>query len=561
MRALPFFVAAALALTFAGCRGKDTPAPAASASLPEPPAPASLVAELSVGNPKQTWLSLRQLGGDLAQALPSSLPVLLATSLSLPPAAAGNLDEGVPLVGALLSRPDSAEPDLVLGMHVVSGGELVASLTLGDAAKFRRVELGPRVQRLVSAPGAPDLDGALGVSGNYLLLASRPEALRDAGRFVAESVSKRARTEPGLSLSTSQGKLGGVLARRLRELWQARRGELGARAQAERQARGRPADFAEPEALLAGADGTIESWLGVLESSRALSLNVSPEPTRLRVELTLAPGESGVAAQLSKDLVVGPTTPLLALPRQTNAALLWRSDEASAATEPSALADSLGKLFGARLTEAQGKKTSDALSRFSKAHHGASVLALLPTRSPSLLLTFELKDTEAFLQACPDLLALLELPPVSGWLAGVWGKPSIKLLPQGADGAESARLRFQRVPGARPALPATLSVRWLARDGVGRVLISADEATGFADLANLPSLGQAGFFSQPQLGLGDQTAFALLADLRLLVPVGSDDAPFLLTFGKQAERMSLALDLSPAALPALVRGFALDRSP
>jgi hypothetical protein len=561
VRAFAFFVAAALALTVAGCRGKDAPAPAASMSLPEPPAPASLVAELSVGNPKQTWLGLRQLGGDLAQALPSSLPVLLATSLSLPSAAAGNLDEGVPMVGAVLSRPDSSEPDVVLGMHVISGAELVASLTLGDAAKFRRVELGPRLQRLVSAPGAPELDGALGVSGNYLLLASRPEALRDAGRFVAESVSKRARTEPGLSLSTQQGVLGGVLARRLRELWQAQRGALGARAQAERQARGRPADFAEPEALLAGADGTIESWLGVLESSRALSLNVTPEPARLRVELALTPGESGAAAQLSKELVVGPMTPLLALPRQTNAALLWRSEAAPAATEPRAVADSLGKLFGARLTEAQTKKLSDAWSSFSRARHGASVVALVPTRAPSLLLTFELKDAEAFSKACPELLALLELPPVSGWLSGVWGKPSIKLLPKAADGAELARLRFQRAAGARPALPPSLSVRWLARDGVGRVLISADEATGFAELANLQSLGQAGFFSQPRLGLGDQTAFALLADLRLLVPVGSDDAPFLVTFGKQAERTTLALDLSPAALPALARAFALDRSP
>ena len=66
---------------------KDAPAPAASASLAEAVAPASLIAELSLGNPKETWQRARLLGGNYAQALPSSLPVLLATSLSLPPSA------------------------------------------------------------------------------------------------------------------------------------------------------------------------------------------------------------------------------------------------------------------------------------------------------------------------------------------------------------------------------------------------------------------------------------------------------------------------------------------
>lgn len=554
-------LAAAVALTSAACRGKEAPAPAASASLPEVTAPAALVAELSVGNPKETWSRLLRAGGDLAQALPSSLPVLLATSLSLPPAAAGTLDESVPFVGAVLSQAGSSEPDLVLGVHVTSGPELVASLTLGDGAKFRRVELAPRVVRLVSAPGAPELDGALGVSGNYLLLASRADALRDAGRFVAEGVAKRARSEPGLTLSTSQSVVGGALARRLRDLWQSQRGALAARARAEQQAKGRPADFAEPEVLLSGADSVVDSWLSVLEGSRAFSFNLTPEAERFRAELTLTPAADGAAAQLSKELAVGPIAPLLGLPQQTTAALLLRGDAAAQPGEPSALAGSLSKLFGARLSADQTKKLNDALGHFSQAHHGASVVALVPTPAPSLLLTFETHDAEAFSQSLAEVLALLELPPVSSWLAGVWGKPHLALSPKPVDGVFRAKLRFQRAVAARSPLPPGLVVSWQAKDGVGQVLISADEATGFSALAAAPRLDQAPWFAAGKLAAAEQTAAALVADARLLVPTGADDAPLLASFGKKGEQIVVTLDVSTTALPAVARVFALNRSP
>jgi hypothetical protein len=470
------------------------------------------------------------------------------------------LDEGVPIVGAVLGRTGSAEPDIVLGMHVTSGAEVVASLTLGDAAKFRRVELAPRVVRLVSAPGAAELDGALGVSGNYLLLASRADALRDAGRFVAEGVAKRARSEVGLSLSANQGAVASALSRRLRELWQARRAELVERARAERQVKGRPADFADPEALLAGADGVMESWLSVLESSRALSFELVPEAARMRLELALLPGAEGAAAQLDKELVVGSLAPLLALPRAANVALLVRGEPAGHAADGNSLAEALSKLFGSRLSAEQSKQLSAALSGFAQAHHGASTAALVAP--PALLLTFETTDAEAFSQSFADVLSLLELPPISSWLGGLMGKPSLAFSAKSADGVRRAHVRFQRRAAApRSPLPPALSFVWQARDGVGRVLISADEATGFAELAAQPRLAEAPWFSSTKLGLGDQTALAVLADARLLAPSGPDDAPLLLAFGKKDERIVTTLDMSLGALRSLARGFALNRTP
>lgn len=520
--------------------------------------PAALIAELSLGNPKQTWQRARLLGGDYAQALPSSLPVLLATSLSLPPTAAGSLDESVPVVGALLSRKDAAELDVVLGVHVVSGAELVASLTLGDAAKFRRVEVAPRVVRLLPAPGAPEFNGALGVSGNYLLLATAVSALTDAGRFVAEGVSKRARTEPGLTLRATENVLAGALARRLRAAWQARRGALSERDRAERDVKGRAPDFADPQVLLAGADNTIESWLAVLESSREVSVSLTPDADRVRVELSLTPVPDGAAALLARELVVGAVAPLLQLPASTGAALLMRGENQPNAVGPG---ESIAQLFGGRLSAEQSQRLVKAIDALSQSRHGATVLGFVPAPAPALLVTCELNEGSAFPQAFADVLSLLELPPVSGLLAGTLGKPTLELT-KAPNGARRARLRL-RPTGQAPhlPLPKSLSFTWEAKAGVGYIVISPDEGLGMAPFAEPERLAGVPWLLRSQPNLVGQSALRLFVDTRLLTPGGPDNAQTLLSFGKNADQIVVALDVAANALPALARLFALDRSP
>jgi hypothetical protein len=547
-------------LALAACRTKDAPAPVASVTLAEAPAPASLVAELSIGNPKQTWEAARLLGGNLAQALPSSLPVLLATSLSLPPSAAGSLDEAVPMVGVLLSRKDAQEPDFVIGMHVLSGAELVASLTLGNDAKFRRLELGPRLVKLLPAPGAPEFNGALGVSGNYLLLATGVDALRDAGRFVAESVSKRARTEPGLTLRATDKVLSQALAPRLREAWKARRSALSARDLAQRQAKGRAPDFADPEVLLAGVDNTVEAWLGVLESSRELSLSLTPQGDRLRAELLLSPGADGAAALLAHELVVGPVAPLLQLPASTSAALLLRGDAQPSTSAGEGLGASLSKLFGERLSAEQAKRLVGSFDALSKTRRGATSIGLVQGPAPALVVTCELADAAAFPDALADVLSLLELAPISNWLAGTVGKPKLHFakLPEGV---RTVALRLERGAAAPSVpLPKALYMTWQARDGIGYIVVSPDETLKLRPFAEAPRLASSAWLARGQ-GLADQTALSAFADARLFAPGGPDQAPILLSFGKKAERIAVALDVSTAALPALARLFALDRSP
>jgi hypothetical protein len=526
--------------------------------MAEAPAPAALMAELSLGNPKETWRRARLLGGNYAQALPSSLPVLLATSLSLPPSAAGNLDESVPMVGALLSRPDAQEPAIVIGMHVVSGAELVASLTLGDGAKFRRLELGPRVVRLLPAPGAPDFNGALGVSGNYLLLATEVSALSEAGRFVAEGVSKRTRSEPGLTVRATDSALTGALARRLREGWQARRAALSARDRAERDAKGRAPDFADPQVLLSGADTTIESWLAVLESSRQVSLSLTPEADRLSAELSLSPAAGGAAALLSRDLVVGSVTPLLQLPASTGAALLLRGEPQLDGPGPG---ESIAQLFGGRLSAEQSRQLVEAFDAFAKSRRGATVVGFVPAPAPALLVTCELSPGSDFPDALTRVLSLLQLPPVSGLLAGTVGRPSLELS-KAVSGVHRARLRLRpAAQGPGLPLPKSLSVTWEAKDGVGYIVVSPDEGLGLAPFAEAQRLAASDWLKRSQPELAELRALGLFVDTRVFAPGGPDDAKLLLSFGKKADRVVLALDVAAAALPAVARLFALDRSP
>lgn len=554
MHVRSLLLALALVLWVCGCRSRDAPAPAASTTLPAPPAPEELLAELTLGNPKETWRRLRLLGGDAAQTLPSSLAVLLATSLSLPPAAAGNLDEGLPLVGALLSRPGSSEPDVVLGAHVLSGAELVASLTLGAAAKFRSLEIAPRVVRLLPAPGAPDFNGALAVSGNYLLLATRVEALKLAGRFVAETLPRRAPSEPGLRLRTNEKVLASGLSRTLRQAWQAQRARLTERARAEQASKGRPADFAEPEVLLAGVDGVVESWLSLLDSSRQLSLELVPEADRLRAQLTLAPAPGGAAEQLGRELEVGSLGPLLRLPAGTRAGLLMRGTQ-----RPGELAfgASVARLFGERLQPEQAERlvtACDALARScsppgSRPEQSGSVVGLQLVPSKALLWTCEVTDGAAFEQAVGDALGLVQLPAVRDWLAGTVGKPTLTLS-RAAGGPHSARLGLARA-GRTGAMPSALYVSWQAREGTGYVTVSTDRALAPAELAVEPSLMTSTWLAQSAAQLADRTAVAVYVDARLLLPGGPEAAPILLSFGKLPDSLVVSLEAAPTALRAV----------
>jgi hypothetical protein len=360
-------------------------------------------------------------------------------------------------------------------------------------------------------------------------------------------------------LRTSERVLKGALAHALRDSWQARRAELVARAAQERQAKGREPDFANPEVLLGGVDSTVEAFLGVLESSRELAVSVVPEADRLRAELSLAPGPDGAAALLAQEIVTGPIAPLLQLPGSTRAALLLRGEQ-----EPKAggatLAQSVTQLFGPRLTDEQAAKLTTGLDALSRARRGATVVGLVTTPAPALVATFEAPDSVAFSEAFAGALRLLELGPVSSWLTGTVGRPSLVLAKSKLSHMGQAQLRFQPArQGASLPLPKSLTVTWEARDGVAYVVVGTDPALGLAPFKEPSRLGGSAWLAKSQAELAGKTALALFFETQLVAPGGPDDAPALLALGKRGDRIVLGLDLAPSSLGAVSRLFALDR--
>jgi hypothetical protein len=91
-------------------------------------------------------------------------------------------------------------------------------------------------------------------------------------------------------------------------------------------------------------------------------------------------------------------------------------------------------------------------------------------------------------------------------------------------------------------------------------VVSPDETVRLTPFAGSPRLGSWDWLVR-EPGVAEQTALAVYADARLFAPGGPDEAPILLSFGKKDDHIAVTLDVSRAALPALARLFALDRSP
>lgn len=545
-----------------GCREKSAP-PAPAEQVPPPSAPDGLVAEVVLAAPGQSWERLRALGGERAAQLPRSLPVLIATGLELPPEAAANLNQELPALGVVLSSPEG-RLEGALGVHVTSGAELVAALTLGSAPKYRKRALAQRVTLLEPVSRIGSTRAVLGVSGNHLLIGARPETLQAAGRFIAEAMPKSlaARSpEPGLRLISREPALAETLAAGLRRAWQRQRAQLSARAEAERRARRREPDFGDPEVLLDGADALVESYLGVLESSQELVVSVTTEADRLRVECQLTPKPQGLASVLERELVTGSEELLFALPASTRAALLMHEERRAPGSTASGSGASVARVFGDRMSAPDAERLVKSLDTLAGTRHGASVYALIPEPTPLLFVNSELAQPQQFEAAVYDVLLLAELPAVRQWLTNFWGRPGLGPRHQQA-GASRAELRFRGAAPSvsAPSLPPELSLTWRARGSVGQ-FVAAGRPVELPALENAAKLGELPWLAPARPRLQGESALVLYVDLRLLGAPTAEPAPALLAFGKAAARIRMTLEASPAALFPLLRWFGPEGAP
>ena len=209
-------VFALLVALASGCKRappKQDPGSAQQAPAPVP-APDGLIAELVVPHPDRTWEMTRATLGNMP-LVPTSPAVFLADALALPVAALEQLDLIVPIVGAIADF--HGELAIVAGIHVKDGARFVELVTAPSGGRFKKGNGADGLTQLV--PTGKESRWSYAVSGNYLLIAQEPEALRKLGVYVARTLPGRPTPAEDVVVTMSHRALAGSVSERLKKVW------------------------------------------------------------------------------------------------------------------------------------------------------------------------------------------------------------------------------------------------------------------------------------------------------------------------------------------------------
>ncbi|HEU5073238.1 MAG TPA: hypothetical protein VFU02_03680, partial [Polyangiaceae bacterium] len=285
------------------CDTETAPAPSASAvALLPPTTPRGLLAEFVVPRPDTLWGVARDLVAAYAPALPREGALALVHGLGLPLAAAGLFELGSPLAG-VLTRDASGQLVWTWAVQLKSGREMLAHLTTGSTPPFTVGAASSGVTGLV--PSTTNARYSLAVFQNHLIVSSAPEPARDNARFVVEAARRRPVPAAGLVVTARQPQLKEQVVELLRSKWRAYQAELRESEAQARRERGRPPDFADPEAVLKLLNSAAEASFEVLATSKELTLAGSFVGSDLVLSLETLPEVTGRAQDLVKGQVIG----------------------------------------------------------------------------------------------------------------------------------------------------------------------------------------------------------------------------------------------------------------
>ncbi|WP_437486982.1 hypothetical protein WME75_05100 [Sorangium sp. So ce1014] len=526
-----------------GCKSPGGPADAGVEGLSPVPAPAGLIAEAFLPTPDATWAKVRALLGGPAALLPGSAGALAASLLGLPIAVASEIDGNVPVLGVAVEAPDRPRPRAALGIHVKDGGRLIDQLTRGEGARFRaKPDAATSIALLEPLQGASPV--ALGVLGNYLLVAESPGDLTTLGPYVARTMPQAQVPKEDLAIELPRPAIEGPVLRAARSAWDKARGPDGA-----------PTATAVPLAPM------IEGGLAVLgDLERARLTLVLDESAHLRASGTPKAG-GGPASKASTDLAVGDVTPLLDLPADALAGILVRDRAASRAENVPKLVDALAGLIEGGLPPAERERLGAAIRAASDARGDWFAGGLrFNGGGPTAFVRAAVGDRAKLEAAIQDLLGAAELPPIKAALQreGIRASTGKAELPQlegevrrvrfeqtaaasqpGGAGASPARPARKGAPGA--ALPpATIELLYLIRDDGLFASVGNDPGAGLRSAvaaAQGESLGDVPAMKAALAPLGADIAFALVVEpLRLVAsrlgqPGAGDPAPVVVAAG------------------------------
>ncbi|HTQ05686.1 MAG TPA: hypothetical protein VMI54_17610 [Polyangiaceae bacterium] len=504
--------------------------------LPLPAAPADLAATLSLPNPAAFYAGIRTLGGARVSALPNSPELALAAGLGLPVQAASALVLDRPAAGALLAA-ESGATAVVVAFQVRNGRELVLSLS-GGATPARRTTVDTKSG--LTTLTAPD-GSAFGVLGDWLVLASTPDALDTAGPYVTRVLGARSAAASGLRVdfvSAAFPRLASVITAR----WQALRASLAELADKARAEAGRPADFADPQLILGFAEDVVHRTGARIASSRAatFTLELGADRAELAFELEPAPGSSA-ASELASS-VTGPLDPLLALPRDTVLGLVSRQPPPPNAAEAAPPEGPVESVLDAKLGGIDKTTLRDTVALLARGVGETTVVGLLPDET--VVLEGDLRDAGALEQAERSVVAGLNAPELRAELTPFFGKRVVRTRTERVPGFD-APIHHVVLPLAKPG-EREPELAWGVHGQALFATLGRAEGASFAALASAPSTSTLGADLELRAAAArrNPASFAAMANLSGLAGA---PAYVLFAYGKRGKAARLELELDGAA--------------
>lgn len=523
-----------------GCRRAEQPREARPA-IEEPPArPAELVAEIVVPRAGEAWTAIRPLLGAAGAFFAVGPELSLSSLFGMGPLAAGSFDLSRPVVGGVVVVAGS--PSLVVAAPLVSGPELVARFTTGASATHTARKAGALLH--LDAAGERRAERSIAVIDDVVLLGPAA-ALAVAGPYLGRGLARApASGPPALVLR------GPALRERvvpaLRAAWQRRRDALAQSAHALEQARGRPADFAEPEVLLAAVDSVVGEVLSVVESAQEARIELVADKDHVRFELRLLGARLENAARLLPTASAESRELLTELPASAVFSLRTRRGADAPST---GLPPFVQDLFGDRLPPATARAVDSTWAALDRARGSEQALALL--EDGTVMWTGTVVDGPALRTAIGEAVRHAARPPFVEPFTARLGRVLDVREERSASGSGTAPRRFRvRFAGQPPAASGT-TVHVTAHVEAERftVLLAPDRSA--PTVPSSPDPARASLLR----AIEPSRAVAALVDLAAFgaAPRGSP-ALCALALGRDADELRLTVALSSRASAALTRG-------
>lgn len=408
-------------------RGESRPserAPSGVVRAPEPAVPQQLLALGFVDRPERAWRAVRGLA-----PFSRSAALSLIQALKMPLSAAPLVDDAAPMGVAFLAGETVS---VVMAVHLRGGSGFLADLSTGSEARYAtRLDPPTKVVLLRPKESGVDLRYEAGVLGNYLVIAQSEKLITQTAPYLVSQARLRlARTAGAPDKGSDQdffelSAQGPSLHRGLQPLivrtWQLYRKVLLEAEQTQQNLHGRPADFADPKAVMSSIDDAVEWVVRLMAGIDYAELKVGASRLGLRASVKLAASHVGELTRATEEMAQGSLSQLLSVPASVSLAAVVHSTPKSRQAWAANLAKGLSGVFGSRLSASQQTKVTEAFFEFARGRGNQLLLTLGESGRKPLALRGPVDDADAAARGIRKLVHLLEVPAIVAPLEAVLG--------------------------------------------------------------------------------------------------------------------------------------------